>query len=61
MGFISPPLCCLNLFSQVVIRVSSGAVRDGRCDVLISVQDTGIGIPVDQQSKLFQPFFQGKR
>jgi two-component system, sensor histidine kinase and response regulator len=34
------------------------ATDDPRCQLLFTVSDTGIGIPVDQASKLFQPFSQ---
>jgi len=35
-----------------------GVSRNGRCRVLFSVQDTGIGIPDDKLEKLFRPFSQ---
>ena len=35
-----------------------GEDRNGRCRVLFSVQDTGIGIPDDKLEKLFRPFSQ---
>ncbi len=39
-------------------RIFLGAEQDG-CDVLISVRDTGIGIPADMQAAIFAMFAQG--
>ena len=40
--------------------VTVSAARDGD-RVRISVRDTGIGIPEDQLSRIFEPFFQVER
>jgi signal transduction histidine kinase len=37
-------------------RVTLGAIRS-ETDVVISVSDTGVGIPHDEQAELFTPFF----
>jgi PAS domain S-box-containing protein len=57
-------------FAQIVMNLSSNAIKynrpggsvtlgagisEGSC-VRVTVTDTGIGIPLDKQSKLFQPF-----
>jgi PAS domain S-box-containing protein len=41
-------------------RVTVDAMRDGD-QVLVSVSDTGIGIPADQLAHVFEPFFQVER
>ncbi|WP_434628990.1 response regulator [Chromobacterium sp. CV08] len=43
---------------QVVARVERLAARDGLLECGFSVRDTGIGIPPEQQRRLFQPFTQ---
>lgn len=48
--------------SQGEVVVSAQVVRSAanRCDVLISVRDTGIGITPEQQGRLFQSFSQAE-
>jgi PAS domain S-box-containing protein len=43
---------------EVVIQVSLQSEDDSQATLVFSVQDTGIGIPREAQSKLFQPFTQ---
>jgi CheY-like chemotaxis protein len=45
---------------DVVLRLAPSAVpaRDKRVGVCFEIRDTGIGIPADAQSDLFQPFHQ---
>ncbi|MFG0318335.1 MAG: response regulator [Planctomycetota bacterium JB042] len=43
---------------EVVLDAAVEPAGDGRVEVTFSVQDTGIGIPADQQDALFQPFRQ---
>ena len=43
---------------EIVTRVDSKARADGRYDIHFSVQDTGIGIPEDRVSALFESFSQ---
>ncbi|MFQ5980422.1 MAG: ATP-binding protein [Candidatus Heimdallarchaeota archaeon] len=42
----------------ISLRISSGSISADECNVEIQVADTGIGIPEDLQSKLFEPFIQ---
>ncbi len=43
---------------KISLRVHSRPIENKFCEVEISVQDSGIGMSVDQQSVLFQPFSQ---
>lgn len=43
---------------EVVIQVSLQSEDDSSATLLFSIRDTGIGIPVEAQNKLFQPFTQ---
>ncbi|PAW76379.1 MAG: hypothetical protein B9S32_15520 [Verrucomicrobia bacterium Tous-C9LFEB] len=43
---------------KISLRVHSRPIENNFCEVEISVQDSGIGMSVDQQSVLFQPFSQ---
>ncbi len=43
---------------EVVVRASARPATDGGCEVLVEVQDTGIGISAAQQARLFEPFTQ---
>lgn len=43
---------------EVVTQVSLQSEDDSSATLLFSVRDTGIGIPVEAQNKLFQPFTQ---
>jgi signal transduction histidine kinase len=44
-------------FTDDAGRITVGAVRD-RDTIRVSVRDTGIGIPADQLTRVFEPFFQ---
>src|SRR5688572_32222203 len=57
----------LNLAGNAVKFTDTGSVRvaarvtrraDGRAVLRFSVEDTGIGIPVDQQARVFEKFTQ---
>jgi signal transduction histidine kinase/DNA-binding response OmpR family regulator len=57
----------LNLLGNSIKFTSSGGItvhaaltahQADRCEVMVEVSDTGIGIPVDVQHRLFQPFSQ---
>jgi CheY-like chemotaxis protein len=43
---------------RVTIDVTCGAPRDDRTEIVVSVQDTGIGIPPEKLGRLFQRFSQ---
>ncbi len=43
---------------EIYINVSKVSEKDGKVELLFSVQDTGIGIPSDRIHKLFRPFSQ---
>jgi len=43
--------------NQITVRVER---RDAQNQVLVSIQDTGVGIPGDRLSKIFDPFFTTK-
>ncbi len=44
---------------SVTVRVNAPILSDGRDGLAVEVADTGIGIPVERQSALFQSFTQG--
>lgn len=43
---------------QVTLAVSSQEIRPGTFRVVFNVTDTGIGIPADRLTEIFQPFYQ---
>jgi CheY-like chemotaxis protein len=44
---------------EVVLNVQCASRRDERATLLVSVRDTGIGIPQDKRDRIFAPFEQG--
>ncbi|MCA9796176.1 MAG: hypothetical protein KC910_30425, partial [Candidatus Eremiobacteraeota bacterium] len=44
---------------QVLLRVTGSALEGGQAHLKFEVEDTGIGIPVQEQNKLFDAFYQG--
>ena len=45
-------------FGEVVVSTQLETVADGRAHLVFKIRDTGIGMSPEQQSKLFQSFFQ---
>jgi PAS domain S-box-containing protein len=43
---------------EIVVSVAEDAAKDGRVCLHLTVADTGIGIPLDRQEKIFQAFSQ---
>ncbi|MCF4966228.1 PAS domain S-box protein [Nostoc sp. CMAA1605] len=43
---------------EVILSVSTTAKTKNNCELLFSIQDTGIGIPPEKMQRLFQPFVQ---
>jgi len=43
---------------EVAVQVRTVAIRGGRSRLRVAVRDTGVGIPVEAQARLFQPFTQ---
>ena len=41
----------------VAIRAELGPARDGECELVVSVEDNGLGVPADQRDGLFRRFF----
>lgn len=46
--------------APAAVQLPPGTSREGDF-VLVSVEDTGIGIPKDEQSRVFQQFFRGRK
>jgi PAS domain S-box-containing protein len=44
---------------SVSVEISATALPKGVAEVLFTVRDTGIGIPLEQRERIFQPFHQG--
>ena len=43
---------------EVVVNISRREAEPGKLEILFAIKDTGIGIPVEKQAVLFQPFYQ---
>ncbi len=43
---------------QIVLEAKAHNISGSRADIIISVEDTGIGIPKQQQEEIFKPFTQ---
>jgi PAS domain S-box-containing protein len=43
---------------EIVVGVEAQLLDDNKYQVMFAVKDTGIGIPIDRQGKLFQSFYQ---
>lgn len=43
---------------SIRIKIMSEPTDEGKCNLIIEVEDTGIGIPESQQAKIFEPFRQ---
>lgn len=43
---------------EVILRVFSKHISESECHLVFEVRDSGIGIPIDKQCRLFQPFAQ---
>jgi len=58
----------LNLLDNAIKYTNKGGVTvklkikkaKGKTEVIVSISDTGVGIPVEYQERIFQPFFRGK-
>jgi two-component system cell cycle sensor histidine kinase/response regulator CckA len=50
----------LSVSTELVQREALGKSSEPACFVLITVADTGVGIPEDIQSRVFEPFFTTK-
>ncbi|RNC79334.1 MAG: sensor histidine kinase [Balneola sp.] len=60
MNLISNAIKFSDSSKKIILRVDDVQLR-GKPALQISVQDFGIGIPADEQEKIFQPFFRGTK